>query len=284
MTPFHSRVDWGARPPRYVTRRTLTMDTAHYGGPSPWGASVDRSSLARFHATADHSRCATIVRAYQAFHLDSRGWADIAYSSLVCPHGHRYEGRGVDVRTAAQGTTIGNDTSHATCYLAGDNDPLTPQAMAAYVDESRRLRGLTKGHRDWKSTACPGDPLYRWVHSNQAVPGTPTPTPTPVPVPTEDDDMPIIISADGAPAALLSGNELVPFAKTETLAALAGAGVKRAHVHIDDYRRFNRGFAQTATVAAERLAKITDEGFAEANLRLERIQTDVGDILDDTAN
>lgn len=156
------------------------MDTAHYGGPSPWGSGVDRSSAVRFHATADHNRCATIVRAYQAFHMDSRGWADIAYSSLVCPHGHRYEGRGLDARTAAQGTNIGNNTSHATCYIAGDGDPLTPQAMAAYVDESHRLRGLKKGHRDWKPTACPGDPLYRWVHSGQSAPA-PAPGPEPKP-------------------------------------------------------------------------------------------------------
>jgi hypothetical protein len=128
------------------------------------------------------------VRAYQAFHMDTRGWQDIAYSSLVCPHGVRYEGRGHDVRTAANGTTAGNNASHATCYIAGDGDPLTDPAKAAYADESRRLDGLTKGHRDWKPTACPGDPLYRWVHSGQ-------------PIPQEDDmpltnaDKPIIKSA-----------------------------------------------------------------------------------------
>lgn len=183
-TPFHSRSDWGARPARYETHRYLGEDTAHYGGPSPWGSNVDRSSAARFYATADHNRCATIWRAYQAFHLDSRGWADIAYSSGVCPHGHRYEGRGPDVRTAAQGTTAGNNASHATCYIAGAGDPLTDQAKAAFADESRRLRGLRKGHRDWKSTACPGDPLYRWVHSGLSVPSSPSPTPAPAPVPS----------------------------------------------------------------------------------------------------
>lgn len=168
-SPFHPRADWGARPPLSVTRRTLGQDTAHYGGPSPWGA-VDRSSAARFQAATDHSRCASIVRAYQAYHMDTKGWQDIAYSSLVCPHGHRYEGRGLDVRTAANGTTAGNDASHATCYIAGDDDPLTGPAKAAFFDEGSRLRLVLKGHRDWKPTSCPGDELYVWVHSDQRIP------------------------------------------------------------------------------------------------------------------
>lgn len=176
MTPFHDRADWGAREPLSTTLRFLGENTAHYGGPSPWG-DVDRASAAAFAASTDHNRCASIVRAYQAFHMDSRGWQDIAYSSLVCPHGHRYEGRGLDVRTAANGTTAGNDASHATCYIAGDGDPLTDEAKAAYRDE-RRLRALTRGHRDWKSTSCPGDELYAWVHSGQDAP------------PPEEDDLP----------------------------------------------------------------------------------------------
>jgi hypothetical protein len=168
-TPLLSRAEIGLRAPRSRTIRRLGEDTAHYGGPSPWSG-VDRSSAARFYATADHARCATIWRAYQAFHMDTRGWQDIAYSSGVCPHGTRYQGRDKDVRTAAQGTTAGNDASHATCYIAGEGDPLTPQAKAAFRDESVRLRGLRKGHRDWKPTACPGTELYRWVHSAQTVP------------------------------------------------------------------------------------------------------------------
>lgn len=178
-TPLVSRSGWGAREPLYITPRDLTENTGHYGGPSPWGSAVDRSSAERFAAACDHNRCATIVRAYQAFHMDQRGWADIAYSSLACPHGTRYEGRGHDVRTAAQGTTIGNDTSHATCYIAGAGDPLTTVAMLAFLDEHVRLGPLDKGHRDWKSTACPGDPLHLWIHAGRPIP----------PFPPEEDDM-----------------------------------------------------------------------------------------------
>jgi hypothetical protein len=204
------------------------MDTAHYGGPSPWGSSVDRSSASRFVATADHNRCATIVRAYQAFHMDQRGWQDIAYSSLVCPHGVRYEGRGLDVRTAAQGTTVGNDTSHATCYIAGDGDPLTDPAKAAYADEGRRLQGLKRGHRDWKPTACPGNPLYAWVHGGQPVPG-----PKPPPPVQEDDDMTILrFSTSGKPERLFVDGIVHGWTsntdRTAVLAAFDKAGYKVA--------------------------------------------------------
>jgi hypothetical protein len=200
-TPLVSRADWGARKPKSVTRRDLHRNTAHYGGPSPWPGSADRSTPARFAATTDHARCPTICRAYQAYHMDQRGWQDIAYSSLVCPHRTRYEGRGKDVRTAANGTTAGNDASHATCYIAGEGDPLPDGTKEAYLDESTRLDGLDAVHSDWKSTACPGEPVRRWVKAGLPAPTTPPPPP-PTPV-QEDDDMTILrFSAPGRPERL----------------------------------------------------------------------------------
>lgn len=94
--------------------------------------------------------------------MDSNGWADIAYSSLVCPHGVRFEGRGPGRRTAAQGTAEGNHRSYAVCYIAGANDPLTDAAKAAFLAEGDRLAPLRWGHQDWKSTACPGTDLWAW--------------------------------------------------------------------------------------------------------------------------
>jgi hypothetical protein len=199
-TPFVSRAGWGAAAPLSVTRRDLTRNTAHYGGPSPWPGSADRSSPGRFAATTDHARCPTICRAYQRFHMVTRGWQDIAYSSLVCPHRTRYEGRGKDVRTAANGTTAGNNASHATCYIAGEGDPLTDGAKEAYLDESARLDGLDAVHSDWKPTACPGEPLRRWVKAGMPPPtGTTPPPPTPV----LEDEMTILrFSAPGRPERL----------------------------------------------------------------------------------
>lgn len=192
-SPLVSRAAAGLRPPARVTAAALHQDTAHWGGPSPWtGGGIDRSSAARFAATTDHARCATIWRAWQAFHMGpERGWSDIAYSSGVCPHGWRYEGRGPRVRTAANGTNPGNSNSHATCYIGGQGDPLTDQAKRAFRDESARLAGLDRVHSDWKQTDCPGDALRRWVHAGMPVPAPPPKPPTPPPV---EDDMPPIIA------------------------------------------------------------------------------------------
>lgn len=187
-SPFHSRFDWGARP-RVCSSTNIRPEgiTAHYGGPSPWTGAIDRSTPDAFQATADHNRCATILRAYQAYHLDTKGWCDLAYTSATCPHGHRYEGRGPGQRTGANGTNDGNLRSYATVYIAGDADPFTDAAKRAFLDEQDRLgRPLRWGHRDWKSTACPGAPIYAWRTAGFPPPeGGPPPPPPPPPPPTE---------------------------------------------------------------------------------------------------
>lgn len=183
-TPFVSRSDWGARPARSTPARINNEgQTAHYGGGSPWGAGVDRSSPERFAATADHARCATILRGWQAFHM-SPGWggtkngaADLAYNSAVCPHGYRFEGRGVGRRSAGQGTNAGNSRSCATVYIAGAGDPLTDAAKLAFLDEAARFGvAMRWNHGDWKNTACAGPAIRAWQAAGFPAPTSPTPT------------------------------------------------------------------------------------------------------------
>src|SRR5687767_4703415 len=116
---FVSRAQWGARPPRSTSRIGAPYWVAlHWEGPKmgwPW----------------DHSQCAAKVRSIQKFHMDSRGWADIAYSALYCGHGYVFEGRGLGKRTAAQGTNSGNDHYYALCYLGGENDGFPEAAKTA---------------------------------------------------------------------------------------------------------------------------------------------------------
>lgn len=167
-SPLVSRSAAGLRPPRSTPAAINAVHlTVHYGGPSPWRG-----------GTPDHTRCASIWRAWQAFHMDARGWSDIAYSSGVCPHGTRYEGRGPGRRTAANGTEAGNRQSLATCYIAGDGDPLTDAAKHAFRDEAERFGvPLDRAHSDWKPTGCPGDPLRAWIRAGAPRPGGPPPTP-----------------------------------------------------------------------------------------------------------
>lgn len=177
-TDFVTRAEWGARPPKSISTNIRPEGiTGHYEG---------GKTLA-----GDHSRCASIVRAIQAYHQDHQGWSDIAYTSLCCLHGVRYEGRGPGVRTSASGTNEANTRSYAVCVMAGTEDPLTDAAKWAMIDEATRLgRPLVWGHKDWYATACPGDVVYEWIHAGAPAPGSPPPVPQPPPIlPPEAPDM-----------------------------------------------------------------------------------------------
>src|SRR5690606_37512095 len=84
-----TRAQWGARPPRSVHRIAL---------PTP---------RLLVHHSADDRQGTAAVRAHQAFHMDSRGWSDIAYAFLIDANGNINEGRGPGV---AGGHTAGDNT------------------------------------------------------------------------------------------------------------------------------------------------------------------------------
>lgn len=168
------RSEWGARAPR--SRQPLVPSfgtTVHWEGPHM--------------GSFEHGQCAQKVRQIQNFHMDTRGWVDIAYTALVCPHGWAYEGRWVSTRTAANGTTAGNSSAYALCYLGGVGDPFTTAAQRAVrtvVDWLDRHGGAGPGrncHRDWKSTECPGDTICTWVRAGLPTPAAPAPAPPPAP-------------------------------------------------------------------------------------------------------
>lgn len=105
------------------------------------------------------------VRSIQDFHMDERGWSDIAYNLLVDDNGNAYEGRGWDVRGAH---AVGHNTSGiGVCYI-GQNSP-TAEAKAtirALYNEANRRTGREldyKGHGDVNETSCPGSNLQSWI-------------------------------------------------------------------------------------------------------------------------
>jgi hypothetical protein len=210
---FVTRAQWGARAPRSVTRLSGPRGvTWHYEGP-PMGV-------------FPHTACATKVRGIQAFHMDGRGWSDIAYTHLVCPHGVVFEGRGAGVRTAANGTNTGNSLSLAVCALLGVGDP-HPLTLFFGLDAARR-RLMSAGtgaetwvHRDWKATACPGDPITRWHRAGDHPPNI------------QEDPLMAITDADAA--ALVANAKRAADAAERAAAAAeraaADAGWARPVVH-----------------------------------------------------
>ncbi|MEV2277886.1 N-acetylmuramoyl-L-alanine amidase [Nocardiopsis sp. NPDC049922] len=125
----------------------------HYnGGPLTWGS---------------HANCRAQVRQMHAYHR-ARGWAGIGYHLLICYHGTVLTGRGI-YRVGAHAP--GANTSHVGVQfmLGGSQRPSASQlaafvALAAWL-AGRGVRASVTGHRDWVSTSCPGDNLYRRVRS-----------------------------------------------------------------------------------------------------------------------
>lgn len=118
-------------------------------------------------AGKEHGACVDYWRRTRKFHMGAnRGWSDIGYSFGCCPHGKVFEGRGLNRIQAAQ--PGGNDTWYSVTLMSGPHEDPTP----AQIDAVRELRAwlmdmgvgaLVKGHRDFYSTSCPGDRLFRLV-------------------------------------------------------------------------------------------------------------------------
>lgn len=180
------RSQWGARAPKNVSHDFTPYKggvALHYEGPK----------LGSF----GHVECYNKIRQIQKFHMDTRGWADIAYSFLVCPHGGIFECRGLGVRTAAQGTNEGNDNYYAICVLMGEGDPLTSNAKSSVLDAIDYVRhwghagSSIKLHKQFHSTGCPGSAIEAWwkggLHDPSPAPHAATPATHPAhtyPVPT----------------------------------------------------------------------------------------------------
>ena len=170
-----TRAEWGARQRSYINFIQL---------PTP---------RLFIHHTGD-DRQGSSIRAHQNYHMDTKGWSDLAYSLMVDDKGVVYEGRGIGVQG---GHTAGyNRTSHAICLFGNfQNHPATAAALQTVVKLAKLGRDkkwwvpTLHGHRDVASTSCPGNYVYnqlpnlrKLVAAAPVAPKPPVPvTPTPVP-------------------------------------------------------------------------------------------------------
>ena len=109
------------------------------------------------------------LRQIQSYHMDVRGWCDIGYHYLVSRDGRLWEGRPGHLIGAHAGA--GNNAGNIGISVMGSHDgtPITAQQLSNIAGLVRGLayqhdiiidRSHIKGHREYKSTSCPGDALF----------------------------------------------------------------------------------------------------------------------------
>lgn len=119
-------------------------------------------------AVKPHTACRDYWRATRRFHMGpSRGWVDIGYSYMVCPHGIVLEGRGFGHIQAAQ--PGGNSSWTSVTFASGPTEKPTDAQIQAFRElrtwlrANRRLLSGIRPHSSWTSTTCPGDILRRLI-------------------------------------------------------------------------------------------------------------------------
>lgn len=152
------RAGWNAAPPKTAPLH-IALPTPHL-----W---LHHSEVEAFGLAA--------VKSIQLFHMNTRGWNDIAYSFLIDRDGTVYEGRGVGIQGAhtlapPPDTAAENRESHGICLL-GDlmaHTPPKPQTdsllhLIKWGSDQGWWHILTGGHEDapGNATSCPGS---WWQH------------------------------------------------------------------------------------------------------------------------
>ena len=113
-------------------------------------------------------------RIWQNYHMDVRGWGDVAYHYIIAESGDVYTARSTDYR-ADTGTNYDPDR-HFTLVLEGNFENVNPSVeqldrlpvVLAWAAQRFGINTKTiAGHRDHASTACPGSNLYPAIRDGE---------------------------------------------------------------------------------------------------------------------
>lgn len=136
------------------------------------------------HAAHDeaHDMAAGQWRSIQAFHMNTRGYADIAYHFGIAPDGAVYEGRLLQWMGAHAGKEC-NPGTIGIVFLTVDL--LTDPAKRSYLELKAMLteRGFdvheSEPHSHCNATTCPGDVVRQWEKDGLPNPGGTSEPPAP---------------------------------------------------------------------------------------------------------
>lgn len=153
---FRTRGQLGLRNPRSISRNIQPSRggcVLHWGGPRQ--------------NNTTHAQCEQTWRQWQDYHMrpgglgTRNGAADIAYTAGFCQHGYVLAGRGIGVRTGANGTNEANTYYYAFVWIGGAGQTPSRKALDAadwlIWDARRKGAGRrVRRHTDFRSTTCPG--------------------------------------------------------------------------------------------------------------------------------
>lgn len=121
-----------------------------------------------------HSACVAYWKHCRNEHINGNGWLDVGYAYMVCPHDWILAGREYGHQQAAELPTRGklqdgNSRYVAVTFATGPAEhPNAAQLSAwhrlrSYLRASHSMHAVVHGHRDFTSTDCPGNIIYRLV-------------------------------------------------------------------------------------------------------------------------
>lgn len=115
-------------------------------------------------------------RSWQSFHINDRGWGDVAYHYIIGVDGTVYTARDISFR--GDTATDYDPDRHFLVVVEGNFNKQQPTetqqthlaVLLAWAAEAFDIPPSTiRGHRDHATTSCPGDNLYPYVAGNLRV-------------------------------------------------------------------------------------------------------------------
>ena len=108
---------------------------------------------------AGFRRVCSALRGWQTYHMDTRGWSDIAYQIAIDQAGRAYTLRGINIRSAANGDATVNEEYGAILLVIGNNEAPSAalEATARAVFQDYRVRfGRVPTRPTWHGAIRPG--------------------------------------------------------------------------------------------------------------------------------
>lgn len=118
------------------------------------------------------------LRSWQAYHMDGKGWSDIAYQVAIDQAGNSYVLRGHKHRSGANGDDDLNRRYGALLLVVAEGETPTAKLLETARSQIARHRHIYPasteivGHRDIRPepTACPGPLLERLIKQGRFEP------------------------------------------------------------------------------------------------------------------